>query len=478
MSSRQSKERTKIETTAARVGLLAEGRVVDEALRTDRITLGRSAADLADPALGFRMPHRLLRRHRHGWRLDAPATARLRLERDGVSLDGAALVDRGLARHRRGGLRVELRPGDRVRLGIDGAVVLAQIVTAPVVAPRRLPMELRAGPLAALARVADLSPAVLVIMALVATAQIGTVIWLERFVPPPERALDMTAAVDRFRDIVAPADVVVPDVVDAPAADATPGTSGPAPTAAPEPPTLAAAPRDRTDDRAAEPAPAPSSTDDDALLLEPTTATFATTALASALRASDQGTAAFAPHTERSSSLRAADIISQQTARGADTGSAPSLASAGPGIAAPTRVGIERGTSRLDVDVAPAPTPEAPMVPPPTVSLRPGRIEQAGRADADETEGLARDLDRNQRDLDRCYTRLTQAQGGQLAGRLVLQVEVAPDGQVTRVNIADNQLGGDMATCVESSARRWRFRRDGDGSTVTLRRAYVFAVDS
>lgn len=477
MSPRPSKERTRIESTAARVGLLAEGRVVDEALRTDRITLGRAGADLADPALGFRTPHRLLRRHRTGWRLDAPTGARLRLERDGVSLDGSALVDRGLARQRRHGLQIDLRRGDRVRIGIDGAMILAQIVTAPVVAPRRLPMELRATPFAALARVADLSPAMLVIMALVATAQVGAVAWLERFVPPPARALDMTAAVDRFRDIIAPAEVAVPEAVDTPAAADAEPTADPSPAAEPEPPTLAAAPQERTEDRAPAPTPAPSSAAADAPLLEPTTATFATSALASALRASDNGTAAFAPHTERSSSLRAADIINHQTARGADTGSAPSLASAGPGIAAPNRVGIERGTSRIDVDVVPAPTPEAPMVPPPTISLRPGRIEQAGQANAGETEGLARDLDRNQRDLDRCYTRLTQAQGGQLAGRLVLQLEVAPDGQVTRASIADNQLGSDMATCVESSARRWRFRRDGAGNVVTLRRAYVFAVD-
>jgi len=69
-------------------------------------------------------------------------------------------------------------------------------------------------------------------------------------------------------------------------------------------------------------------------------------------------------------------------------------------------------------------------------------------------------VSRNRPALRRCYETAIRGVGDPPAIRMDVELTVARTGGVTRVNARGNDIGG-LASCIESTVRRWRFPTSG-----------------
>ncbi|HJK92225.1 MAG TPA: AgmX/PglI C-terminal domain-containing protein [Polyangiaceae bacterium LLY-WYZ-15_(1-7)] len=102
-----------------------------------------------------------------------------------------------------------------------------------------------------------------------------------------------------------------------------------------------------------------------------------------------------------------------------------------------------------------------------------GRVEVRGPLPR---EAVRRVLRRHERELRHCYATARREQP-ELAGRLLVEFEIGPQGRVGSARVTENGLGhAALAQCVVRRLRRWRFPHPDVGGTVRVRSPFVFAT--
>lgn len=79
-----------------------------------------------------------------------------------------------------------------------------------------------------------------------------------------------------------------------------------------------------------------------------------------------------------------------------------------------------------------------------------------GAAPAGSKEAIESMFRKKQGDIKSCYQRVMNAQG-KAAGRFVIAITVAKDGTVLKVDKIEDQIGGEMYTCVRQRIMNWKF---------------------
>ena len=79
-----------------------------------------------------------------------------------------------------------------------------------------------------------------------------------------------------------------------------------------------------------------------------------------------------------------------------------------------------------------------------------------GAAPAGSKDAIEAMFRKKQGDIKTCYQRVMNAQG-KASGRFVLAITVAKDGSVLKVDKIEDQIGGEMYTCVRQRIMNWKF---------------------
>ena len=79
---------------------------------------------------------------------------------------------------------------------------------------------------------------------------------------------------------------------------------------------------------------------------------------------------------------------------------------------------------------------------------------------------------KKQGDIKSCYQRVMNAQG-KAAGRLVIVITVTKDGTVMKVDKQEDQIGGEMFTCVRQRIMNWKF--GALKAPITFKKTWVFS---
>ena len=79
---------------------------------------------------------------------------------------------------------------------------------------------------------------------------------------------------------------------------------------------------------------------------------------------------------------------------------------------------------------------------------------------------------KKQGDIKSCYQRVMNAQG-KASGRFVIAITVNKDGTVLQVNKVEDQIGGEMFTCVKGRIMNWKFGTLK--SPIAFKKTWVFS---
>jgi hypothetical protein len=75
-------------------------------------------------------------------------------------------------------------------------------------------------------------------------------------------------------------------------------------------------------------------------------------------------------------------------------------------------------------------------------------------------------------DISSCYQRVMNAQG-KASGRFVVVITISKDGTVMKVVKQEDQIGGEMFTCVRQRIMNWKF--GALKAPITFKKTWVFS---
>ena len=84
------------------------------------------------------------------------------------------------------------------------------------------------------------------------------------------------------------------------------------------------------------------------------------------------------------------------------------------------------------------------------------KSEFATSAPAGSKESIEKIFARKKGDISNCYQRVMNAQG-KASGRFVISILVGKDGKAQKIERVEDQIGGDMFTCVRQRIMNWDF---------------------
>ncbi len=447
-----------------RVGVISNGRIVEERLIRTRepITVGQKLTNtivLPSDAVPSSLTLFDVRNGKYHLVFTDAMTGRVSLRDQITDLKG--LLAAG-AQKSGSGWSIELDEKARGKLVVGDATILFQFVNAPPlrVLPQ-LPANMRGGLLMFFANVTGLTGAFLTIFLLSTVLQGGGVAYLVWMVPPPPRTGALAQVPDRFVQVMRPPEEPPEppetEVAENDDGEGEPVEAEPTPVAEPEPQREAPSePSQRTEETIRE---------------EARTQVIQESALG-VLYASADGVGPALAIVQSTSSLTAADVINNQTARGVGGSGIVSSTGVGTSAGAEGEVGraqIEQGGSTVaaNAEVAANQAAEGVQV---RVSIRGADPRTAGSGRVD-SGNLASVLRQRNRDIQRCYERAL-ARDPELAGRFMLEFTIGDDGRVTDARLPQNELGEEVGTCIVGAVRRWRFDAP-EGGSVTVRRPYI-----
>lgn len=127
-------------------------------------------------------------------------------------------------------------------------------------------------------------------------------------------------------------------------------------------------------------------------------------------------------------------------------------------------------TTRCSIGpILPVSTPAPFVMPPrPTVELETPKV--SGQLDADVVKRL---VNRHRNEALYCYE-LQLAKNPKLAGRLLLEFVIAPDGAASPSATFESALDQETNACIARRVRRWRFPEPGDAKPVTVQIGLTF----
>lgn len=454
---------TQTNTKILRVGVIQNGRIVEERMVRTReaVTVGQKLTNMlvvASDAAPATITLFDVRGGKFFLQVTEKMTGRVSI-RDGVT--DLATLRAGPGAQRSGDTySIELDERSRGKVMVGDATILFQFVSAPPLrALPQLPSNMRGSFLSFIGNVTGLTGPFLAIMVASLVLQGGGMAYMVLLVPPPPRTGNLAQVPDRFVQIMRPPEEP-PEPVELEPSDTEPGEDPTEVAVADEP------------EQAAERAEVPEATRTaDTIREEARTQVIQQSALG-ALYASADGVGPALDLVRSTSNLTAADVIQNQTARGAG----------GSGIVSSTGVGTSSGAEGT-VDRAQISNSGSEIAQSATVGANTGaeavevrvnirgldpRTAGSGRLDDANLQSVLR---QRNRDIQRCYER-GLARDPNLAGRFMLEFTIGDDGRVTDARLAQNELGEEVGTCIVGAVRRWRFDAP-DGGTVTVRRPYI-----
>lgn len=463
MAKKERKQRRKI----LRVGIIQNGRVIEERLIRERepVLIGTSLKNTlvvasetfpsSDEVFGLRNDNYVLR-FKEGMK------GRVSLE-DGV-YDLSTLVKSGKAKKKRKTYTVELTDNSRGKIGLDDVTILFQFVTPPPlrVLPQ-LPASMRGGLFFFLSNVAGLNKEFVGSLLFSAALQIGLLLYLQFFVPPPARGDSNDLLAERWVRFNPDEASLEPQKT-----ETDPSKEG-----------------EIIEEEEAEKAEEASAgeTEEEATGDNTTTGsesenigevTKEVVVEQSALASFYDSTGGIDLGIDTADSMansRVEEAMAQANLGGSDGPTSSQVQG--------TAGGAERNVGRKEVgsggpsEVAQkaqaeqATTSGSAQV---SASVRGSKPRSAGGGHLDQSN-LQRTLRRKRRDVQRCYERAL-ASNPNLGGRLIIQFTVGQGGVVTKASLPTNQLGSAVGNCVVGKVRRWRFDSP-KGGTVTVQQAYI-----
>lgn len=459
MANNQQKRQNKI----LRVGIIQNGRVIEERLIREResVSVGtklKNTLVVASESFPDSMEVFAMRGEQYVLQFTDKMQGRIALG-DGVH-DLRSLVQSGKAKKSGGVYVLQLSDRSRGKVGVDDVTVLFQFVTPPPlrVLPQ-LPANMRGGLFFFLSNVAGLNKEFVAALLVSAALQIGLLLYLRFFVPPPARGDFSDQLAERW--VRFNMEEPEPDTTET---DVDPNAEG-----------------DQIveeEDEVAADEPSPGSESDNTTtgsdsenIGEVSRETVVRESPLAALFNSDGGLDLGIDTSDTMTQARVEEAMAQANL-GSGNGPTSSQVTG-------TSGGAERGVGRGEVgsggpsEVAQAAqtreatTSGAARV---SASVRGSNAQTAGGGRLDQAN-LQRTLRRKQRDVQRCYER-GLASNPSLGGRLIIQFTIGQGGVVTNASLPTNQLGSAVGNCVTGKVRRWRFDSP-EGGSVTVQQAYI-----
>jgi outer membrane biosynthesis protein TonB len=461
MANNQQKRQNKI----LRVGIIQNGRVIEERLIRERetVTVGtklKNTLVVASDSFPDSTELFALKGDRYVLQFTDQMQGRIALG-DGVH-DLRSLVQSGKAKKSGNLYTLPLSDRSRGKIGADDITVLFQFVTPPPlrVLPQ-LPANMRGGLFFFLSNVAGLNKEFVGALLFSAALQIGLVLYLRYFVPPPARGdfgQELAERWVRFNPEEPEQDQTETEV--------DPNAEG------------EVIQEEEPEEIADEPSPGESAESDSTTtgsdsenIGEVTRETVVKESPLAALYNDDGGMDLGIDTSDTMTQARVEEAMAQSNLGSSDGPTSSQVSGTSGG--AERNVGREEVGSGGPSEVAQqAQTEEATTSGAAAVSanVRGSQARTGGGGRLDQ-ENLQRTLRRKQRDVQRCYERAL-ASNPNLGGRLIIQFTIGQGGVVTNASLPTNQLGSAVGNCVIGKVRRWRFDSP-EGGSVTVQQAYI-----
>lgn len=462
-----------------RVGIIQNGRIIEERLLRERETVKvgqqlKNTFVIASTKFPQSHPMFEVKGGKYVLNLTDAMGGRVQMG-DGV-YGADQLKSTGKAKKGSNGWAIELSERARGKVTLGDVTLLFQFVNPPPlrVLPQ-LPANMRGGLLLFLASVMGLNSGFVASLSLSAFLQIGTMLWLIYMVPPAPRTTGLEAMESRFVRVMLEPE---PEEEEPELPDPEPVDDGEADTVVEDDPDPVV-----VDAPDPEPTPEPQQQEEptrtrDEIRERPSETVVQQSALAAFYGGGEDAQGPALGFTESVTNRRAEDTLARQTAIGENAGTGI-VSNSGIGTSAGAegevrREAVSQGGSSVasNARVEAAPQQAAATVTA-RIRERPAQTQGTGTLD----EGNLRDvLRRKRRDVQRCYERAL-ATNPELRGRVTVQFTVGADGSVSDARLPENGLNDSVGNCILGRVRRWRFDPPS-GGTVTVRRPYLLEPGS
>lgn len=472
---------TKASQKILRVGVIQNGRIIEERLMRDRETVSvgqRLKNTFVVPSSAVPQTHELFVSKGGTYTLHVTDKMEGRVQAGDAVYDIAELQKTGKAKKSGSGYVIDIDDRARGKVTAGDVTFLFQFVQPPPlrVLPQ-LPANMRGGLLLFMASVMGLSGAFLASLVFSFVTQVGAVLWLSYMVPPAPRSTDIGDVPDRFVRVLMD-EPEPPEPVETEPTEATDDGDQPAEEVEDEPTEVVEANPEPTEEAPAENAGQEETRTRDEIREEAREVVRQESALAAFYGGGDDATGPALGFTDALTSRRAEEVLRNQTALGANAGTGI-VSNSGIGTSSGAegdvrRAAVDTGGSAVAAAATTERTEEREVAEVrPRIRAQDAQTRGTGRLDADNLNSVLR---RRQRDIERCYERAL-AQDPSLSGRLTIQFTVGADGAVSDARLVDNGLNDSVGNCVLGRVRRWRFDPPSGGS-VMVRRPYLLEPGS
>ena len=466
-----------------RVGIIQNGRIIEERLLRNResVSVGQKLKNTFVIASSeFPATCSLFEVKSGKYVLQVTDKMNGRLSLGDSVYDLEALKKSGKAKRGGAGWQIDLDDRSRGKVVLGDVTILFQFVNPPPlrVLPQ-LPANMRGGLLLFIGSIMGLTPGFLISLMMSILVQVGGVVYLVFWVPPPPRTTSIDQIPDRFIAIVAePEEPEEPPEVDTEDGEVSEDGDVVAEEEVAEETEDDGSEQDSEPVEQQEVSRQPNRSEDQ--IREAAQERVRSESALAAFYGGEDGEANLGvSFTDSLTSRRAEETLARQQAIGEGGGSGGIVASTGLSTSAGAegevgRAQVDTGGSSLTGEATVEETEERETVEV-RASVRTGDSATAGTGRLDQSS-LQRVLRRRRRDVQRCYER-GLAQNPELSGRVVVQFTINDAGRVDDVRLRENELGSSVGNCITGAVRRWRFDAP-EGGSVTVRTPYIFSASS
>lgn len=460
-----------------RIGVIQNGKIVEEKLirSSKTVTIGSDFGkrnELVVPASGLPKSFKLFEFK------DGKYTLRFKNKWSGrVSLGDRVgtlqeLVSAGRAKRKGDVAVVQLTPASRGKVKLGGVTVLFQFVTPPPPKPKPvLPASMRGG------WIKGVEPILVMMIALSALIQIGSVVWLEN-TDFPELEQDDTIVQDRFVRIMKPKEEPEPEQEEekptdenAEASESEKQEKEDKPKKVEKKPKKEEKPKEDKSEMTPE-----ERAEAEAERRRRMAEKVRNSTLLSQIGANSDGEGSVvdtlsegAAETSMDQAFAGAKGIKQGVAGekdGITTGGSADADGTGASAEFGDLGASESAQKAEDANVGTGQKKEKEV----KANIRSGSQKQVGMGTLD-ANSVSSVIRRRQSAIQNCYERVLKS-NPDAGGKLVLQFTIGTRGRVTSTKVVSDISGGSVGTCASRAVKRWRFPRP-KGGEVTVSKTFV-----